>query len=1306
MPALPTRPDDEPPRLAEIQRGLWLAHRLDPGSPAYNLSSAFHVQGSLNEEKLQEAFNTVVQRHRILRSTFSVDGGGADDEDVLQVVHPFQRQPLEILDANNGDGVAVATEAAKKPFDLERGPLARLVVVREPPEKVLLVLVLHHILADERSLAWLWNELTEIYNGGSPPAPDVQYDDFVHWARSQESQKFDQELSYWRNRLEPLPEDLRLPIEKPVGKQDEDGGAPGRFLSRGLSAEVRQGVRDLAAATGVTPFMVFAFAYRLLLQRYTDGQRVAFATPASTRSHPATAQMLGYFTNPVVVVEQIDEEKSVESSLSDFSLPLREALTRTAVPFQTLAESLSPPRQQDRHPIFQTMFVYQESETPPRLAEARLEPLTLDLGASKFDLTLFVSQQDSDTLEIAVEYRSDRFDNVGMERLIGHYEQLLTGLATDTRRSTAEVHMVAADEAAFLNKVSQGLELQTDFELLPTRIAAQADSKPDAPAVACGGVTWSYLELQQAAQIIAQRLVKVGVHRNNRVGIFLNRSREMIAAILGCHLAGAAYVPLDPDYPTARNENVLADADVSAVLTTTDLRDRSPAGSWTVLLIDQPAPAGAFEVAECRPESVAYLLYTSGSTGDPKGVVVSHDNLRASTAARFQAYDAAPKRFLLVPSIAFDSSVAGLFWTLAAGGALVIPTAAEAKDPGRLNRLVAREKVDSLLLVPSLYAQMIASGGDALQTLAMAIVAGESCPRQLVADHYATLPQTRLFNEYGPTEGTVWATWHEMKPNEDQVLIGRPIPGVRMDVLDQRSRPVPVGIPGHGWIAGPTVAQGYWRRDDATAERFRDDRYQTGDRMAWMEDGSLLFLGRDDEQIKLRGFRIEPGEIEGALTRLPGIDEAAVVARPAGPNARLVAFVRLAENGAVEDWRHEMSRRLPGHMIPSRLVVLSEIHRLPNGKVDRRRLRNRPLAPEVVTREVGETRVPSTTEQALLSLWEGLLGRPVRLNDNFFELGGHSLLVVEMTRAVERDFEVSLSAPDIFENPTVEELAQRIDEGATTTAPYRHLFPLQPSGRGIPMIFAVPHFFSAMFAERFRGERPVYGLRGVSLRAEGNSGQWRTMQDLGAELVDEIERRFSGQHCLVAGYSFGASMAFEAVRIMEERGIQVEKLYLITPMPLDIYRWGPLRFQIDGLRKPLSELSNAEALRLVAQSNRLTTRRPYQRAWRWLAIEPWRRFLCFIGRLRKLAGLPLTPRILHADVRVERFRLHAGYQPKTLKTPTVIFNGREPETDAAATWKPHFAGPLTIVETPDPHLGDEAADAARKIILEHLEELR
>jgi amino acid adenylation domain-containing protein len=1314
---LVARPVDQPAALGEMQRGLWVVQQLDPGSSAYNLCSAFRVRGVLDVPRLQQAFARVVSRHRLLRSTFQADGDTA-----RQVVHAAAPLAIERIEAEDGGALAVATREAGRPFDLAHGPLVRVQLIDEPLGHTrVLLLTLHHILADERSLAVLWKEVAEAYAGRlTDTAPAAQYDDYVHWLAQADPGRRDEDLAFWRGRLDPLPDDLRLPFEQPASP----GSNRGRLIERRPRASVQAGIRRLATTAGATPFMIYAFVFRLLLHRYTHGQHVAFATPVTTRAHPATAAMIGYFLNPLVVATLLDEQQQVGMCVERFCAELKALLAHASLPFDVLAAALSPARHADRHPIFQAMFVYQESDPAPWLGDVALEPLTLDLGASKFDLTLLVSEGDGG-LQLAVEFRADRFDAVWMDALLDHYEALLEHLPADRDRPVREVPMLDAAQVRRVSAWERGPHVVgPELDLLPRRVLAQARRHPEGLAVTCGGGGLRYDELETAGRTIATALRAAGVRPGDRVALFLPRSTQMIAGVLGSHLAGAAYVPLDHSYPEARNRDLLADGAVAAVVTTAALSRRLPAGPWRSIAVDAllPAPAPAAAVADLSPESVAYILYTSGSTGRPKGVVITHAHLRHSTQARMQYYDSPPGRFLLLPSLAFDSSVAGIFWTLATGGTLVVPTDEEARDVRHLAQLVADQRVTSLLCVPSLYAQLLQTGSDRLQGLETVIVAGESCSSQLAEDHLARLPHVRLFNEYGPTEATVWATVHEVTAADASrpVAIGRPIPGVRVEVLDPLGRRVPAGIPGHGFILGPTVADGYWRRRDHTDERFAaassgrdatERRYRTGDRMAWTADGRLLFLGRDDEQIKLRGFRIEPGEIEAALLEHPAIEQAAVVARGAGAGSatagdagplQLVAFVVTRGPGGAQDWRQGLAGRLPEHMVPSRLVEVPALPALPNGKVDRRRLREAPLAAE--HRPLTDETVLGTREHALLSLWEGLLGRTgIAVSDNFFELGGHSLQVLQMVTAIEQDFEVTLSAADVFQHPTVRDLAQRIGERRGPLAQdYQHLFPIQPTGRKAPFVIAVPDFFAQALAARFRGERPVYGLRGVSLRPDGNRGRWPTMTDLAEELAGEIRRRFPDTPCVLAGYSFGAWLAIETARVMEARGLPLERLYVIAPMPLDFCRIGPFRVRIAGLRRPLAELSAGHILRLYLRGNHPLTRAPYRRARQWLTERPWRRVLSLAGGLRRRAGLPLTPRLLQADVRAERFRLHAHYQPGPVRTPTVFFNPTGTSSDAAATWRPCFLGTFTVHATPDPH--DAASvDAARAVVLQHLE---
>ncbi|MDA8019274.1 MAG: amino acid adenylation domain-containing protein [Thermoanaerobaculia bacterium] len=1330
---IPPRPADSPARLGPMQRSLWLAHRLDPDSAAYHLVDAYRVRGQLDVEKLKNAFRNVVRRHRLLRSSFRSTESGVVQE-ILPIEAADERFDLEVVSTDGGNPKEAAVREAQHPFDLSKPPLVRLILLQQQNRPAMLVLVLHHILADEHGLGVFWREISTAFRGQlSGATPTAQYDDLVHWLGQTDLQQ--QALDAWRSRLDPSPDDLALPFES-ASVEGEPGDA-GRLVVHPLPAEVARGVRELAQRTDSTPFLVTAFAYGLLLRRYSEGAKPAFASPVSTRVQAGAADIIGYFTNPVVMPTHLDESLNVESAMGAFRKEALERMSGASVPFQELIEELDPPRSFGRHPIFQTMFVLRRPGPLPDLGPGpTLERLTLDLGASKFDLTLFVTETDRADLELAAEYRADRYREDGVRQFLGHYETLLRNLAESAAESPVQdVSMLGNDEARRLSDFGRGPELTRELDLLPLRTAAVAKASADEPSVLFEGRTTTYATLDEEAQRVADELASIGTSSPLHVGLFMPRSAEAIAAIVGIQRAGAAYVPLDPTYPMERNRAVLDDADVVAVVTKRELEDRLPDGPWRVVRMEDTASGtGSVVEPDIRADDPAYLLYTSGSTGRPKGVVVSHENLRVSTASRLQVYEdlgVRPGRFLLLPSLAFDSSVAGLFWCQALGDSLVLPTDDEARDPRALVRVIERDRVTSLLCVPSLWAQVLrfAEGTDALGTLEAVIVAGESCPWTLVREHFERLPGTRLFNEYGPTEATVWATLHELTAEEPErlagyepVSIGRPIPGARVEVEDPEGRAVPIGVPGLGWIAGGTVSAGYRGRTDLTEARFEIPpdgirRYRTGDRMEWTRDGRLLFLGREDEEIKLRGFRIEPGEIESVLLDA-GAKQVAVVAQTTTGNRantqQLVAFV----DGEVPGWREFLESKLPAHMVPSRLVSLDALPRLPNGKIDRGGLREMTLPETSADRgRVRQREVPGTLEQALLSLWRGLLGvDEVDLDDNFFEMGGHSLLVAEMTLALERDLGSRITAADVFQHPTVRGLAQRLQQGERGVEPYAHLFPIQPLGNGAPLLVCVPHVFSGTFAQQFRGERPVYGLRGVSLRQEGNLGRWPTMSHLAGELVHEVERRFPDppeEGFLVAGYSFGGSMAVEMVRRMRERGVAVQRLFLIAPMPLDFVDLGPLRVQLRPLRRPTHELTTGDVLRTWLRDHDPRTSVPYRRLWRALKVLPLRHALARLGRLGRRLGLQHNAStqhaVLHADVRVERFRLHKSYRPGPVETPTTIFNAEEnaetPGTDAAATWRPVFRD-LEVVPTPDPHRDEEAVAAAKEVILRHLRDLR
>ncbi|MEM9404826.1 MAG: amino acid adenylation domain-containing protein [Acidobacteriota bacterium] len=1289
---LKPRPQGRPARASELQESLWLAQQLDPESAAYNMVSAFRLaSGGIDRARVSESFASVVRRHRILRSTFHRDADA-----IVQKVDDEPRAELEVLDlpesAAEGAEECLRREA-RRPFDLERGPLTRLLWVEAADGVVLLALVAHHIVADERSLEIFWRDLESAYRGDSLPEPALQYDDWAHTERERRSEDA-AAVDFWRQRLG-VPEEAEWQMQR-----RSPGERGGDFRQLALDPRVGEGLRTLAATTGTTPFVVHLLAFALQL-RSISRTPCAFATPLSLRRQAATAEMVGYFLNPVVVPLELEASLTVEQAIARGHALLQELRPQADLPFARLLDRLAWPRSSARHPLFQTFFVYQELGRAPKLGTAQLDPLFVNLGESKFELTLFATDSGPGGPSLAVEFDTRRFAKEEIDLLLERHAALLHALALSPRdRPVVSLDVLTEQERLWLDERSTVAARSEQIEgpLLPERIAAQV--RDDAEAVVCGDERLSWPELAATAQGVAHELVRRGIGPGDRVGLQVPRSTHLVAGLVGILWSGAAYVPIDPSYPASRNRRLAEPAGLRALVVGGDVE---PVCDAPLVRVGSKAAGHAAPVAVASGDPV-YVLFTSGSSGQPKGVVVDHGNLRASTLARPVVYGSDPGRFLLLSSVAFDSSVAGLFWTLGSGGTLVLPTDREVRDARRLAELCDRERIQTLLTVPSLWAQMLERGE--FSTLETAIVAGEACSRELVDRHAERLPEARLFNEYGPTEATVWATAQRLSPAPAGTpAIGRPVPGASVRVLDRLGRELPPGFEGIGWILGPTVTRGYLDRPAETQERFRswcgEPAYCTGDRLRWNETGDLLFLGRDDEQLKVRGQRIEPGEIESLVLAQPGVHEVAVVLAP--QSERLVGFV--VTEGRTDALRQTLREALPEAMVPQLFLALDELPRLPNGKVDRRQLSERAAESSRLALSVA---LETDLQRTLANLWEGLLGLPsssISLDSNFFEAGGHSLLVVEMCEAIERDLGVSLEAADVFEHPTIRQLAERVESRGGGTSFYDHLFALQPIGAADPFVMAIPHFFSETLNQAFRGRRPVYGLRGVGIRAEGNRGRWPTMEALGRELTHEVVQRFGERPLYVGGYSFGASMAFELARQLRERGVPVRGLLLIAPMPLDLVDVGPLRLSLPNLGQPVGELSARERRRRALAAYAPTSAGFYREVRRRFVTVPGRRLLCAYGDLRRAVGAAPTPWALHADVRLERFRLHRDYRPATVDCPVIVFNPEGESTDAAATWAPHFTGPVELCPTPDPHHGEAEVEETKRRLFDRLRAL-
>ncbi|HMB06392.1 MAG TPA: amino acid adenylation domain-containing protein, partial [Isosphaeraceae bacterium] len=958
------------------QRSLWYVHQLDPAGTAYNIAGAARVRAAIDVDALRRSFQRLVDRHAMLRTTFA-----AADGPPVQRVH---RRGEAWFHVEDGSGWSEAernrrlVEEANRPFDLERGPLFRAYLFTRSAEEHDLLLSVHHIVSDFWSIAVLMHELGVIYpaerSGREPNLPPIErpYTDYVRWQAEMLAGPEGERLwDYWRRQLGgPLPA-LDLPTDRPRPAVQTYRGASKALH---LDARLSERLLRLGASHGSSLYVTLLAAFQVLLARYTGQDDLIVGSPVAGRNGPKFTEVVGYFVNPLPIRAKLAGNPTFLDILGQVRQAVLDGLEHQDFPFASMVDRLQIERDPSRSPLFQAMFVYQKAqrldkegltsfalrETGPRmdLGGFPLESLALEQQAAQFDLTMMAAEADG-RLAASLEYNVDLFDAATIDRLLANFQTLLEGIVARPDRPIADLPLLAEAERrrvlfgwnATRAEAPRAATIQELFE-------AQVERTPEAAAVAFEGERLTYRELDRRANQLAHYLRKRGVAPEVRVGLCVPRSVEMIVGIMGILKAGGAYVPLDPDYPADRLAFLLADARVAVLLTQESLRAALPDAGASVVCFDADAESISRE-GEARTgavvagESLAYVIFTSGSTGRPKGVMVSQRNLVHSTHARFLSYREPVRGFLLVSSFAFDSSVAGLFWTLCQGGVLVLPPRAAQSDPHRLSQLMSEHQVSHILSIPSLYGLLLDEAPtERLESLRTAIVAGEPCPRALIESHRAKLPRTELFNEYGPTEATVWCSLFRcrtVKPR-GSVPIGRPIADTQMYVLDARLRPVPIGVTGELYIGGPGLARGYWDRPALTAERFLPDPfsgtpggrlYKTGDLARWRSDGEIEFLGRADDQVKIRGYRIEPGEIEAALLRHPAVREAVAVAREDTPgDPRLVAYIVPVDPTAPEaaDLRPWLKRSLPDYMVPSAFVTLRALPLSPNGKVDQKAL--------------------------------------------------------------------------------------------------------------------------------------------------------------------------------------------------------------------------------------------------------------------------------------------------------------------------------------------------------------------------------
>ncbi|MBJ6765766.1 amino acid adenylation domain-containing protein, partial [Myxococcaceae bacterium JPH2] len=1034
----PVSRTDELPATHAQQR-LWLLDQLAPGSPAYNIPIALPLSGTLDVEALRQALEALVHRHESLRTRFREGTAGP-----VQVIEAPSSLTLDLVDLREqprehreAEAARLAEADAQRPFDLGTGPLLRAsLIVLEEHEHVLLLNV-HHIISDGWSLGVMVREMAELYRGftsGTParlaPLP-YQFVDHAVWQRRWlESGELERQLAWWKTQLDDVPRELELPTDRPRVHRDIPRG---EHLSVNLPLALSEALEAFCIREGVTPYMFLLAGFQLLLARYSGQDDINVGSPLSGRDRSEMEGLVGFFTNTVVMRTRLGGDPTVRELLRRVRTTTLDAFAHQHVPY----EQLQPMRDLRQAPLFQVMFILQNMP-PAELAVTGLtfRHVTRQPRAAKFDLTLTLLRGPQGFTG-DLEYASDLFDPSTVARMMRHLETLLAAFLAKPEQRVSTLDLLGGEERAQLLFAWNDTRADFPDACIHTLFEAQARRAPRAIAARYEGVDLTYQELDARANQLAHALRRRGVGPETRVALSVERSLDVVIGLLGILKSGGAWVPVDPQLPRERLAFMLEDSEAAALVTRASLLERFPASLHPqALCLDTDAGTLARESAEAprsgvTPEHLAYLLYTSGSTGKPKGTAIIHRAVANLVTHEAVAYGIGPgSRVLQFASLSFDLSVEEIFTTLCTGGTLVLAPLEKLMPGVPLQEFLRAEALTVISLTPAALAATSPEGLPALRTV---ISGGEALPVDVLA---RWAPSRTVLNTYGPTEATVVATLAEVRADGRRPSIGRPLANVRAYVLDAQGSPVPIGVKGELYLGGVGVARGYPGRPSLTAERFIPDAlgtepgarlYRTGDVVRWRDDGTLDFVGRADAQVKVRGFRIELGEVEAALARLPQVREAVVLAREDGPGGkRLVGYVVAHEGVETEGTqvREALKAELPEYMVPSAVVVLPRLPLTSNGKVDRKAL----PAPDYS----GDARAyvaPATpTEEQLAALYGQLLGVPrVSARDSFFDLGGHSLLATQAISRIRQGFAVELPLRTLFEAPTVEGLARRID---------------------------------------------------------------------------------------------------------------------------------------------------------------------------------------------------------------------------------------------------------------------------------------
>ena len=1175
--------------LAGQQRGLWYVQQLDPGCGAYHLlfSVDAELPSGFDPAALGEHLHMMTRDYEMLRTSLPANEGLPQ-----QCVHAEVEPDIRFDDVSAMDDDALRTLAranSREPFDIGVPPLWRLHVYARGQSRYLVVLVAHHVLLDFWSLGLLLQEFLARTGLSAGSKTEIDGNRFGLYAREQRLRRqvieagdiADPSLDYWKERLQGLPPSHGIALDHPRPAMQS---YEGRSVAFALSAEASHRVRALARNEGVTPFMVLLAAYATLLRRYGREDDIAIASPVVGRSDRKQRAMLGQFVNTVVFRLSTETDQSFLSLLAQARRAVVDSMRHHDCEFSTLVEQLTPQRDPSMPPLaqiafawerlpllaeFENFFLHDPIQHEHRIGEIVLRPFAIPQQEGQFDLALEMGGERDGAYLGVFKYQTALWDHSTVEQFADSFRCLVEDLTASPVRSLSQAALVDPQSGEAWLHLCDGSARPLEHSDILSTIAEHAAATPDAIAVRDQSRVWTYRELWFISGEIAKALRERHVHPNDRVGLMLPRDCRLLAGMLGIWRAQAAYVPLDPDFPTDRLRYIAEDSGLVALVSLSTLETEWPTSVSAIcldILDSEPdkAPSTdrlvdfAHEAAEStRAGEIAYVMYTSGSTGKPKGVCIGHRSVFNFLLGMHDLLGIdARARLLAVTTLAFDISVLELLLPLSVGAQVCIANSETIRDGKLLAQRMHEWGADWMQATPATWKMLIDSGWRGTSTLT-ALCGGEALSSQLAA---ALLERSsRLWNMYGPTETTVWSTAAAVE-SADTINIGTPILNTQAYVLDEHLQPVPPGVPGELWLGGEGLAVGYWNLPELTEQRFRTldslpqagRLYRTGDLVRWHR-GVLEHQGRLDFQVKLRGYRIELGEIESALRQQPGVGEAVVILREDRPgDKRLVAYLLAAVDAQplLSELKPALRQRLPEYMVPSAVVLLDELPQTANRKIDRKALPK----PDDSASSNDYVAPRDAIEIRLSGIFASLLGvERVGLHDSFFDLGGHSLLAVQLVAAMKREFATELAISELVQSPTVVELAMRVrgDSAAVQTGLQvvlkkadgaQPLWLFHPIGGNI--------FCYLEMARAMSPGRPMIAIQSPGLDADGEADV--TVEAIAARYIVSLRERQPNGPYLLGGWCFGGVIAFETARQLREQGETVDGVVLIdTRAPIE-----------------------------------------------------------------------------------------------------------------------------------------------------------